>query len=127
MFLPGQFQDELNSFLSLLSENRFLSLVFFSFSPDRIRPTIVQTVMCVPPTPLLSWDSFCVSPSQPKKRGGKINAEDQKCPALFSRTHKMRLLSTFQHCPFVKKIEMKPKLGGKTIFSRLLLNIFWGG
>jgi hypothetical protein len=84
--------------------------------------------MCVPPTPLLSWDSFCVSPSQPKKRGGKINAEDQKCPALFSRTHKMRLLSTFQHCPFVKKIENEAKtLGGKPIFSRLLLNIFWGG
>jgi hypothetical protein len=38
--------------------------------------------MCVPPTPLLlSWDSFCVSPSQPKKRGGgKINAEEQKVP-----------------------------------------------
>jgi hypothetical protein len=39
----------------------------------------------------------------------------------------MRLLSTFQHCPFVKKIENEAKtLGGKPFFHDCC-SIFFGG
>jgi hypothetical protein len=72
--------------------------------------------MCVPPTPLLSWDSFCVSPSQPKKRGGKINAEDQKVPGSVLSHTQNAFVVNIPTLPVRQKQENEAKTWGENNF-----------